>query len=63
MKTLPKILEIIWVILAIVCFALAINATIKFGIEQSFMFFVLSAVALGMFFLRRYRRKSLSNNK
>lgn len=66
MNALPKILEIIWVILALACLALGINATIKFGIENSiengsYMFYILSVVAFGMFLLRRYRRKSLSN--
>ena len=63
MNALPKVLEIIWVVLALVCLALAINSTIKFGLENSYMFYILSAVALGMFLLRRFRRKSLSKNK
>ncbi|MDD2550347.1 MAG: hypothetical protein PHD00_09675 [Bacteroidales bacterium] len=61
MNALPKILEIIWVILGLACLALGINATIKFGIENSYMFYILSVVAFGMFLLRRFRRKSSSN--
>ncbi|MDY0200053.1 MAG: hypothetical protein WC951_05190 [Bacteroidales bacterium] len=63
MKALPKVLEIIWLVLAVACLVLAINSTSKFGIENSYIFYILSVVALGMFLLRRFRRKSLSNNK
>lgn len=59
----PKALEIIWLILAVICLGLGIHSTIGKGLNESYMFFILTLVALLMFALRRYRRKSLSSNQ
>lgn len=56
------IMESIWFVLAVLCLALAIYATIKQGINQSYMFFILSAVAALMGGLRMYRRKNNPSN-
>ncbi|KAF5079689.1 hypothetical protein DSECCO2_126820 [anaerobic digester metagenome] len=61
MNKLSVVLETIWVILAVVCLGMGIYATSKAGLEQSYMFFLLSVLALLMFFARR--RKRLSNGK
>ncbi|MFP4555943.1 MAG: hypothetical protein ACLFNU_03635 [Bacteroidales bacterium] len=50
-------MESIWYVLALLCLALAIYATIKQGISESYMFFILSAVAALMGGIRMYRRK------
>ncbi|MFO8020943.1 MAG: hypothetical protein R6U65_00650 [Perlabentimonas sp.] len=55
-------MESIWFVLAVLCLALAIYATIKQGINQSYMFFILSAVAALMGGLRMYRRKNNLTN-
>jgi flagellar biogenesis protein FliO len=58
MNSLPKILEYIWLILAAVCLVMAIHATMKIGFSNSYMYFILTGVALLMYLLRRFRRKS-----
>jgi flagellar biogenesis protein FliO len=62
MITFPKILEYTWLVLAVVCLGLAIHSTVKFGFGQSYMLFILTFVAVLMYLLRRYRRKSLSSS-
>jgi membrane protein implicated in regulation of membrane protease activity len=63
MSKIPMALEAIWLVLALLCMAIGIHSTIKIGIAQSYMFFILSAVAVLMYLLRRYRRKNYSSDK
>lgn len=63
MSILPRVLEIIWLVLAAVCLGFAIYATVTVGFSQSYMFFILALVALLMFFIRRHRRLSLASNQ
>ncbi|MDX9770730.1 MAG: hypothetical protein RBT19_10215 [Tenuifilaceae bacterium] len=63
MNSIHKVLEYIWLILSVICLVLAIHATLKIGFAQSYMFFILAVVALLMFFLRRFRRKSNESNQ
>ncbi|MBN1989126.1 MAG: hypothetical protein JW783_07020 [Bacteroidales bacterium] len=61
MNKLSVVLETIWIVLAVVCLGMGIYATSKAGIGQSYMFFLLSVLALLMFVARR--RKRLNNGK
>lgn len=63
MNSLPKVLEYIWLALAAVCLVMAVHATIKVGFANSYMFYILVVVALLMFLLRRFRRKSNESNQ
>lgn len=56
MNKLPLILEYIWAALAALCLVLGIHSTLRVGISMSYMFFVLSALALAMFGIRRIKR-------
>ena len=56
MNKLPVILEYIWAALAVFCLILGIHSTIKLGIGFSYMYFVLSVLALIMFLIRRWKR-------
>ncbi|MDX9845440.1 MAG: hypothetical protein RBT74_00540 [Tenuifilaceae bacterium] len=63
MSIIPRILEVVWLILAVVCLGFAIYATVTVGIDQSYMFFVLALVAVLMYFIRRHRRRTLTSNQ
>ena len=56
MNKLPVILEFIWLALSVFCVALGIHSTIKYGFKVGRSFFVLAALALLMFYIRRRRR-------
>jgi len=56
-------MEVIWVILSVLCTILGISSTIKTGLSNSYVFFILAVVALLMFFLRRQRRKKYPINR
>ncbi|MDD2279095.1 MAG: hypothetical protein PHD06_01650 [Bacteroidales bacterium] len=62
MSKLAVVLEIIWLILAFICVGFGIYITVKVGFNQSYMFFILSVVALLMYTLRRHKRKQASSN-
>jgi hypothetical protein len=54
------ILEIFWLIVGILGFAAGIYETTRNGLKESWMFFLISAVGLGMYFMRRNLRKRTS---
>lgn len=56
MNKLPIILEYIWLALSLFCVSLGIHATVNRGINVGRGFFFLAALALLMFFFRRFRR-------
>jgi hypothetical protein len=56
MNKLTYIIEIVWLVLAIFCLAMGTYASIRIGFDQSYMFYILSVMALLMYLLRRYRR-------
>jgi uncharacterized membrane-anchored protein len=53
-------LEIIWVIIAVLCLILGIKKAIDNFMNQSLMFFFFTIIALIMFSIRRYLRKNNS---
>jgi membrane protein implicated in regulation of membrane protease activity len=59
MNKLAYILELIWLGLAVFCIGVGIYATINTGFQTSYMFFVLSALAIIMYFIRRRRRLNM----
>lgn len=56
-KNYSIFIEIIWAIFFLVSLILGIYNYFYLGITKSYMLFVVSAVSLLMFFLRRYMRK------
>ncbi|MBQ9470890.1 MAG: hypothetical protein IJU72_08065 [Bacteroidales bacterium] len=56
MDKLPIILEYIWAVLAVVCLVLGIHSSLRVGFNVSYMFFVLSVLAMAMFGFRRFKR-------
>jgi hypothetical protein len=54
------ILEIFWLIVGILGFVAGIYETSRHGLKESWMFFLISAVGLGMYFMRRNLRKKTS---
>lgn len=55
------ILEIIWLVVAILSSVLGIYRIIKLGLDQSYMLFIIAAVSLAMYALRRGMRKANQN--
>ena len=55
------ILEIIWLVVAILSSVLGIYRIIKLGLDQSYMLFIITAVSLAMYALRRGMRKVNQN--
>jgi hypothetical protein len=60
-KRLFLILEIFWLIVGILSFAAGVYETTRNGLKGSWMFFLISAVGLGMYFMRRNLRKKMAN--
>ncbi len=54
-------MEILWLIIALVCLLMAVKKTIFTGWRDSFMFYILSILAVLMYLLRRYVRKTQKN--
>ena len=62
MKTkLSRIIEIIWIITAILCLFAAVHQTYYEGFTKSYILFVFSFVAFIMYLLRKQMRKSDKN--
>ncbi len=53
------LIEIIWAILGLLCLAIAIRETINHGISQALLFYVMTAGAFALAFLRDSQRKKL----
>jgi len=59
-KRTAHILEIFWLIIAILSLGAGIHQTITEGLGESWLFFLITVVGFLMFFLRRNLRKKLS---
>ncbi|OFX36145.1 MAG: hypothetical protein A2X08_03110 [Bacteroidetes bacterium GWA2_32_17] len=57
------ILEYVWLILAIVAVIIGSYKVIYIGFNQSYIFYIIAAIACFMYMLRRAMRKFLENNK
>lgn len=57
-----KILEIIWLVVAIISFILSINAIWLKNVKDIIILLVISFVSLGMYFFRRQSRKINKDN-
>lgn len=60
---LLKILETIWLTLAIVFFVAGIYVFATKGWGQAYFMFIITLVSLLMFYIRRRQRKAWSKNK
>lgn len=58
---MSRMLEILWFIIAIFSFGLGIYQVSNYGIKESYQLFIISLVALSLFFLRKKLRKSSEN--
>ncbi|MFW5916660.1 MAG: hypothetical protein ACOCTM_04220 [Bacteroidota bacterium] len=50
-------LEVIWILLAVLCFILGIKAAFENQANNSLMFFLFTAIAAAMYAFRRHLRK------
>lgn len=55
-KILKQVLEIIWLIVALIALIIAIKETISTGINKSLMYYLFSGVASFFYFSRRNQR-------
>lgn len=63
MRKLAIVLEYTWLVISICCVFTGIHATVKFGFNVSYMFFILSVVAAMMFYIRRRRRMAAEKQR
>jgi 4-hydroxybenzoate polyprenyltransferase len=56
-KTLAFIVELIWLALSIFSFVSGVYTTIKLGISESYLFFIISVISILMYFYRKMLRK------
>jgi len=63
MERINRILEIFWLVIAIVCAFLSIFYIYKEGFQTGKYYLFLPAIALGMYLLRRVLRKKLEKNQ
>lgn len=57
------ILEYVWLTLSIIAVLIGSYKVIYFGFNQSYVFYIIAAIAAFMYMLRRSMRKFLENNK
>ncbi|MDA3893726.1 MAG: hypothetical protein PF517_18845 [Salinivirgaceae bacterium] len=55
-KLLKQILELVWLIVALLALGIAIKETINIGFSKSFLYYLFSGVAVFFFFSRRRER-------
>jgi hypothetical protein len=55
-------LEVVWIVVAIACFALGVKTALENRLNNSLMFFIFTAIAVTMYGLRRYTRKNDSSS-
>ncbi len=60
-NNLAKILEIVWLIAAVLAIGAGIHQTIREGVEKSWLFFLISVISFAMYFFKRKMRKMLEN--
>ena len=59
-KRVSYILEIFWLVVALLSLIAGIHQTVTMGFRESWLFFIIALVGFLMFFLRRNLRKKLS---
>ncbi len=62
-KSFSFFIEMLWLIFGITALILGIINNNNHGFEKSKMIFLVSAISFGMYFLRRYMRKSRDSKK
>jgi hypothetical protein len=61
MVTGKKILEIVWLITSILGLIAGVHKSIKFGISQSYGFFIIAIICFGMYYFRHTMNKNPNN--
>lgn len=59
MHKVIRFLELMWLVISILCFGIAIYLVIDVGLEDGLFFFVFGGLALLLFFLRKRQRKGI----
>lgn len=55
------VLEVVWLITFVACLAASIHQTINQGVRASIILYIITILALSMFSMRRYLRKTNQN--
>jgi len=64
MKNKPfRVLEVTWLVLSIMCLFAGFHKTYLFGFKNSYIFFLLAALAFLMYTVRKYMRKNSDKKK
>ncbi|HBX49862.1 MAG: hypothetical protein A2275_03035 [Bacteroidetes bacterium RIFOXYA12_FULL_35_11] len=59
-KLFRKILEYTWLVIAVLSVIAAVHKTYRQGFSESYPFYIITFIAVLMFFFRRYTRKNNS---
>lgn len=58
-KNKTGIMEYVWIAVAVLSLVTGIHKTIKYGFNESYLFFIFAAISILLFFYRRYLRKNM----
>ena len=58
-NVLKRILETLWLVVALFALAIAVRETSRVGIKESLLFFLFSGIAFFFYFIRRKQRKNM----
>ena len=57
-----RVLEIFWLIVSILTLFIAIQSTLKEGFGESYVFYIMTSLALFLYITRRNMRRKAGNN-
>jgi len=53
------ILEMVWLLTSILCLAAGVGKMIRFGFDDSYLFFIFAALSFVIYLTRRHRRRTM----
>lgn len=63
MKMYNKIMEVFWLIMGVVSFAIAIYHVSTLGLSDAYLYLLIPILPWGMYYLRRSYRKKMENKE
>jgi len=58
-NVLKRVLETLWLVVALFALAIAVRETSRVGIKESLLFYLFSGIAFFFYFIRRKQRKNI----
>lgn len=57
------VVEYAWLLMALFCLGIGVYYHLKIGIDKIWLIYLLGAISVGMFFVRRQQRKNIEKRK